>query len=123
MLSAFIEAKKQCKDNQWAKGKECKDLVGFALEYKELPQQAIDFASGFYDDLDPKAGVSRNGENNQKINTNSKNSNFQNYFSSKNRVLNKVRDLLKNSLAIHSDLQEKGVENCLQTVTKDGFKL
>ena len=75
MLSAFIEAKKQCKDNQWAKGKECKDLVGFALEYKDLPQQAIDFASGFYDDLDPKAGVSRNGANNQKINTNSK---FQN---------------------------------------------
>ena len=75
MLSAFIEAKKQCKDNQWAKGKECKDLVGFALEYKDLPQQAIDFASGFYDDLDPKAGVSRNGENNHKIN-----SNFQNIF-------------------------------------------
>ena len=24
---------------------------------------------------------------------------------------------------MHSDLQEKGVENCLQTVTKDGFKL
>ena len=44
-------------------------------------------------------------------------------FSSKNRVLNKVRDLLKNSLAMHSDLQEKGVENCLKAVTKDGFKL
>ena len=63
MLSAPIESKKQCKDTQWAKGKKCKDLVGFALEYKDLPQQAVDFASGFYDDLDPKAGVSRTGEN------------------------------------------------------------
>jgi len=63
MMSAFIEAKIQCKDNQWSKGKKCKDLVGFALEYKDLPQQAVDFASGFYDDLDPKAGVSRTGEN------------------------------------------------------------
>lgn len=42
-------------------------------------------------------------------------------FSSKTRVLDKVRDLLKNSLAIHSELQEKGVENCLQPVTKDSF--
>ena len=24
---------------------------------------------------------------------------------------------------MHSELQEKGVENCLQTVTKDGFKI
>ena len=37
--------------------------------------------------------------------------------------MNTVRDLLKNSLALHSELQEKGVENCLQTVTKDGFKI
>ena len=63
MLSAPIESKNQCKDTQWAKGKKCKELVGFALKYKDLPQQAVDFASGFYDDLDPKAGVSRTGEN------------------------------------------------------------
>ena len=44
-------------------------MVGFALEYKDLPQQAVDFASGFYDDLDPKAGVSRTGENNWKKNS------------------------------------------------------
>ena len=68
-LVAFTEAKNQCKDNQWRKGNECKDLVGFALEYKDLPQQAVDFASGFYDDLDPKAGVSRTGENNWKKNS------------------------------------------------------
>ena len=24
---------------------------------------------------------------------------------------------------MHSELQEKGIENCLQTVTKDGFKI
>ena len=63
LLAAFIEAKNQCKDNQWKKGRECKDLVGFALQYKDLPQQAVDFASGFYDDLYPKYGISRSVEN------------------------------------------------------------
>ena len=63
IILTLTEAKNQCKDNQWKKGKDCKDLVGFALEYKDLPQQAVDFASGFYDDLYPKAGVSRTGGN------------------------------------------------------------
>ena len=63
LFAVLLEAKNQCKDNQWKKGKECKDLVGFALQYKDLPQQAVDFASGFYDDLYPKAGISRSVEN------------------------------------------------------------
>ena len=66
IILTLTEAKNQCKDNQWKKGKECKDLVGFALEYKDLPQQAIDFASRFYIYLYPTAGASRNNENNLK---------------------------------------------------------
>ena len=80
-LVAFTEAKTQCKENQWRKGKECKDLVGFALEYKDLPQQAIDFASRFYIYLYPTAGASRNGENNLK--TIKKLRNFGKYFHQK----------------------------------------
>ena len=53
-----------------------KDLVGFALEHQNLPQEAVDFAAKFFEELWPKKGVWK--------------------------ISNKIRDLLRNSIAVES---------------------
>ena len=70
-------------------------MVGFALEHQNLPQEAVDFASQFYEELRPKNGVKR--------------------------ISNKIRDLLKNSIAIESYRMENGRKSCLQNVTKESL--
>ena len=95
----------KCNSGQWKKGNECKernyrsldggrpgqslrpindwhliisdkDLVGFALEHQNLPQEAVDFAATFFEELWPKKGVWK--------------------------ISNKIRDLLRNSIAVES---------------------
>ena len=52
-----------------------KDLVEFALD-QNLPQEAVDFAAKFFEELWPKKGVWK--------------------------ISNKIRDLLRNSIAVES---------------------
>ena len=62
-LISFVAGKKiKCENDEWRKGKVCKKLVGYALEHKNLPAEAADYASMYFADLDPKGGVWRNGE-------------------------------------------------------------
>ena len=72
-------------------------MVGFALEHQNLPQEAVDFASQFYEELWPKRGVKR--------------------------ISNKIQDLLKNSIAIESYRMEIGRKSCLQNVTQESFEI
>lgn len=67
MAGCVVGKRIKCKENEWRKGKICKSLQGFALENNNLPDEAVDFASNFFADLDPKGGVWRRGEINEKL--------------------------------------------------------
>ena len=43
-------------------GRKCKKLVGWALEHKDLPAEALKFASFFFKDIRPNDGILRNDE-------------------------------------------------------------
>lgn len=62
LISIVAGKKIKCENDEWRKGKVCKKLVGYALEHKNLPAEAADYASDYFADLDPKGGVWRNGE-------------------------------------------------------------
>ena len=52
IVCLVVASKKKCKTHQWEQKGKCTKMVGFALENKQLPKQAVTFAKKFYDYLD-----------------------------------------------------------------------